>query len=106
MAKVIKLDKNVQRVVRIEKETDGDVRAVTLYRKKDGKRKKGTKTFRPLEKAVRRLARAHESSAGTYIARHRRSNDKKKDGWLKDAISNVARAHENAARKLRVWPLY
>lgn len=97
----LRLPKSVKRITVLEFDGSGTGVVVqhTLERKRK-KRKKGTKALRPLERLVRKGAKAQESLTATYVRRHQRSN-KKKDGWLRDLSVNVARATAKAARKLR-----
>ena len=41
---------------------------------------------------MRRGARAQSTAVDTYLARHENSNDKKKNGWLRDLGNNVFKA--------------
>jgi hypothetical protein len=67
------------------------------------KRKKQSKGLRFLEKLVRRRAQASQAFSNEYAERHRRSNRKKRDGWLRDLGVNVFKANDKAAKKLRRW---
>lgn len=82
---------------------DDDIR-VTIVRPETGvvlegeldesgpRRKKQTKMLRPIERAVRKIARREFGIAQVYLARHQRSNRLKKDGWIKDLGKNIRRA--------------
>jgi hypothetical protein len=61
------LPKSVRRIVVLSKDSSGAVVPVTLFEKGNGKKKKGTRLLRPLERAVRRSAHA----AATYVESYR-----------------------------------
>jgi hypothetical protein len=73
---------------------------VVVYERKR-KRRKSSPMFRGLEKLVRRSARARQVYATTYLERHEASNEKKKDGWLRDRRYNRIRARRKALKVLR-----
>jgi hypothetical protein len=98
----LRLPKSVKRITVLEWGEPGRCVVVHSIRERNGKkRKKGTKALRPLERFVRKGARAQEALTTTYVRRHQRSNEKKRDGWLRDLSVNVARASTKAAKKLR-----
>jgi hypothetical protein len=79
---------------------DGQMTA-TVYRERRRKRRV-SKTWRPLEKAVRRMSTAQATAVGAYLDRHERSNQKKKDGWVKDFGDNVVKASRKGAKKMKI----
>ena len=96
-----RLGKSVRRVIQLQEDENGNVIPVTLYRKRGGGRRKVTPALEPLERAVRRMASAQVAFANTYVDRHNRSNQKRRDGWMVDLIPNVAEAGRNSTKKLR-----
>jgi hypothetical protein len=56
--------------------------------------------LRPFENAERRMAKAQEAYWNTYLSRHNRSNEKRRDGWLRDFIVNVARASRKGEKQM------
>ena len=70
-----------------------------VYRRR-GRKKRTSPGLRKIEKYVRRVVRAQESFASTYLSRHDRSSRDRKNGWLRDVISNTARALDPALRKI------
>jgi hypothetical protein len=70
------------------------------------KRKRQSKGLRGLEKLARRSAAATTRYADTYLARHQRSNRRKRDGWLRDLGVNLLRAQRSAWKKLGVGKLF
>lgn len=98
---VSRMAKSVRSVVRLESDPSGGVTPVEIYRRADGK-KKGTRLLRPLDRAMRRLARAQEAAATTYLERHERSNGKKRNGWLRDLGNNVYRASKKGQKAVKL----
>jgi len=66
------------------------------------KRKKGTKAFGLVERIVRTSADVGVAAGESYMARHKKSNRKKKDGWIKDAPVNVVRSGMKGLKKVKI----
>lgn len=66
------------------------------------KKKKGTKGFGLVEKIVRTGVQVGASAGNSYLGRHKRSNKKKKDGWIRDAPVNVVRSGLKGMKKLKI----
>jgi hypothetical protein len=96
-----RLGKSVKRVIQLQKDQAGHVVPVTLYRKRGEGKRKVTPALEPLDRAMRRIANAQVAFANTYIDRHNRSNEKRRDGWMVDLIPNVVEAGSNSTKKLR-----
>jgi hypothetical protein len=43
-----------------------------------------------------------DTTTSDYLRRHKKSNRKHRDGWLRDAATNIVRANSKGAKKLRV----
>jgi hypothetical protein len=98
----LRVSKSVRYVIALRKDADGHIVPVTLYRRRSRRRgSKGSSLFRPAEKFARRYAAAQRAAADSYIARHNRSNEKKKDGWVRDFNYNVAKAAERGRKQLK-----
>lgn len=78
---------SVRRVTRVR---DGKVERI--YEKARGGRKRGSKGLRDLGKVNRKEARAVEAAAAKYLTLVKKSDRKRKDGWLKDLPRNAAKA--------------
>jgi hypothetical protein len=96
-----RLGKSVRKVVVLQKNADGEFTPTVIY-KSATKKRKVSSTLSPLEKGVRRAARAQVAFANAYFDKHNRSNEKQKDGWLTELIPNVANAGKKARKKLRI----
>jgi hypothetical protein len=69
-------------------------------------KKKGTKGLNLVERIVRTGASVGATAANSYLARHKNSNEKKKDGWLKDAPVNMVRSGLKGAKKIKVRSIF
>jgi hypothetical protein len=98
----IRMAPSVRSVVRLEAGPNGRLESVEVYRRPDEGRRKGTRLLRPVDRAVKRLARAQEAAATAYLERHDRSNTKKRDGWLRDIGNNVYRASRKGQKALKL----
>jgi|SwirhirootsSR2_FD_contig_31_851310_length_806_multi_8_in_0_out_0_2 hypothetical protein len=96
----LRLSASVRRVVQLQRDETGAVVPTVLYRADRGKKKKGTRSAQPFEKAIRRLADAQARVSDTYLRRHKRANEKRKDGWLRDLVPNVTRAGDKGRKVL------
>ena len=92
---------SVRRIIKLESTPSGGVEPVEIYRRPETT-KKGTRALRPLDRVVKRIARAQETAATTYLERHARSNEKKRDGWLRDMGNNVYRASTKGQKALKL----
>ena len=88
--------KSVKSIVVLQKDWTGVARPLVVFRE----RRKGSRSLRPLEKAIRRLNVAQGTAAGVYLESHERSNSKKRNGWFKDLRKNLARAGRRGGKKL------
>jgi hypothetical protein len=82
--------------------TDGGANGATktvIY--KEGRRKrKVSKPWRKIEKAVRRLTKAQGAASQEYLDRHERANERKKNGWIKKLGTNVQKSVKRGLKKL------
>ena len=95
----LRLSKAVQRVVILRPDASGGLTPTVLY-KTSGKKKKIPKALRPYEKAERRYATAQRAYWDEYLKRHQRSNQKNADGWVRDFMTNVAKASRKSDKEL------
>jgi hypothetical protein len=98
----IRIAKTVRSIVALKPGPLGQAEPVEIYRREDGKKKKSTRLLRPVDRAVRRMARAQEAAAASYLERHEQSNAKKRDGWLRDLGNNVYRASRRGQKRLKI----
>jgi hypothetical protein len=95
-----RLSKSVRRVTVLHHDAAGVVTPATIF-KRGRNKKKGRKLLRPLEKAVRMAAEAGDTATGTYLRRHKKSNRKRRDGWVRDTAANLVGAGRKALKQVR-----
>jgi hypothetical protein len=99
----LRLSKRVRTVIRLSPTSAGGVVPETLYeRASHRKSKKSSALLKPAQRLVKRLAEAQHATAVRYLERHKRSNETRRDGWLLDFPSNVARAGRAGQKALKV----
>ena len=83
----------------------GSLGRIEVKRKR--KRKKQSKGLvRILERAARRSAKSEAKTADIYLGRHRRSNKKRRDGWLRDLGYNMMRARRKGSKAFKLSKLF
>lgn len=96
-----RLSKSIRRVTVLQPDVNGIVAPVVLFRR-DRKKKKQTKYVKPFEQLGRSVVKMSDTTTGDYLRRHKKSNRKHRDGWIRDAATNLVRANSKGAKKLRV----
>lgn len=86
-----RLGKQIQRITVFERDANGSLRPVVVFKRRRGK-KKQTRALRPVERLVRTVSDGNDRVASSYARRHRRSNRKNRNGWLRDLPLNLSRA--------------
>lgn len=105
-----KLPKSIKGITVLKTTTEqnaagGELGRVVVKRKRKTKRQtKGL--VRVLERMARRGASSNRSMADTYLSRHRRSNKKRRDGWLRDYTYSWTRANRKGAKKFKLSKLF
>ena len=97
--------RSVREVSMIRKDADGGVSRTVLYKSQGRKRKKQTAGLKSVERMVHSAAKAEDAFASSYLARHERSNQKKRDGWIRDLNKNLYRATKRGSKKMKVSDL-
>jgi len=98
---IARINASVVKVVQLQEDATGKLTPVVLYKKAD-KKKKIAGPLRPLEKGIRRMARAQVAFADKYLERHERSNQKNRNGFVRDIIGNVVDAEKAGRKKLGI----
>ena len=96
----LRLSKGVRRVVLLKAGPSGELTPTVLHGGPDKKKKKQTRALRPLEKAQRRFAKSQRTYWDNIVKRHDRSNAKKRDGWARDAVTNIVKASGKSFNQL------
>jgi hypothetical protein len=100
------VSKSVRRITVLRKDASGNTTPVAIYKRKSSKKKKGMKLLRPIEQATRQLVKAQSRTASKYLGRHRSSNGKRKDGWLRDLGLNMMRASRKGSKAIKINRLF
>lgn len=95
------LSKSVRRVTVLRTDASGSIAPVVIYKRKSSK-KKGTRLLGPVERATRQVIDAQARAAADYLERHRESNEKRKDGWLRDFPVNFVRASRKGSKAIKI----
>lgn len=104
-----KLPKSIKSITVLKAETgrglSSEPERVTVEPKR--RRKKRSKgLLRIWERMVRRSAKAAARSAEEYRDRHERSNEKRRDGWLREYVYNVVRAGRKGRKAFKLSKLF
>jgi len=74
---------------------------VVVFRKNGKSKKKRSRGTKQVEQGVRRLVDTNGTLMNTYVKKHKRSNRKKRDGWIKDIPINVFKAQKKGFKKIK-----
>jgi hypothetical protein len=88
----------IKRVTVIKRDDRGRVLAHDSYGAESQGRRQ-SRHLRPAEKGIRALMEFQGRVVNNYLARHSRSNEKNRDGWLADMPRNVFRAVKQSKPK-------
>ncbi|MBI4617051.1 MAG: hypothetical protein HY720_25790 [Planctomycetes bacterium] len=94
----MRMPKGVRKITVVQ----GDSATVVFDKAGGGKKKKkGTKGLKLARKSLRRMAKAAQTVSTELVDRMDRSDEKKKDGWVKDAPKNVFKATKKGLKEMR-----
>jgi hypothetical protein len=96
-----RMRKAVRSVTRLQTDKNGVVTSATRLYETDKPNKKQRKGVKEVGKGVRKAHSAVQTIGEEYIARHNRSNRKKRDGWAKDLPTNMVKAARKGAKKVK-----
>ena len=94
-----RLSKSVKRITVLQRDGNGGVSPVVVF-KRNRSKKRGTQMLRPVERIVRSLAETSDAATGTYLQQHKKSNRKRKDGWVRDVPGNFVKAGRKGVKEL------
>lgn len=97
----LRLPESVRSVTVLRPDPSGRMISTTLH-ECEKKKKKGTRKLRPLERSLVNATKGVREFADSYLARHDRSNEKKKNGWVRDLGYNLYKADRKGMKKLKV----
>jgi hypothetical protein len=102
-----KLPKSIKRITILKSANAGPGQIGGMVVKKKRKKKKQSKGLVKIwERVARRSVKADQKSADTYLSRHRRSNRKHRDGWLRDFTYNWARSRRKGNKELKLSKIF
>ena len=93
--------KGVKRITVLGADSSGAHAPVQVFKEKKGT-KKGSRGLRGVEKLARRMLDAQSTMSSNLLDRHKRSNRKRRDGWLRDLAVNSVRAHRKGMKRLKL----
>jgi hypothetical protein len=102
----LRFSDTVRSVIQLTRTPSGHLAPDVLYERERRGGKKGSTLLKPADRFVRRVVEAQEASASKYLARHVKSNEKRRDGWLSDLPVNLARAGRAGQKALKVQRLF
>ena len=71
-----------------------------VYKDKPKKKKKISRWLKRLEKRERRVAEAIQAYGDEMVYRHNQSNEKRRNGFIRDRRLNIRRANRKAIKQL------
>jgi hypothetical protein len=96
-----RLSKSVRRVTILNQDAATGTRTPVTVFKRGRKKKKGSRLLRPVEDAVRMFADVGDKATRTYVRRHKKSNRKRRDGWLRDVTGNLVDAGRKGLKEVK-----
>ena len=100
-----RMTRSVRRITVLKKDASGALAPVTIFKRRNSK-KKQTEALRIFERGTRYLADAQARAGASYLSRHRKSNQKRRDGWVRDLPVNFLRASNKGRKALRLNRLF
>ena len=94
-----------KRVTILTRSADGTLSVKAETTPGAGNKKKGTKGLALVEKILRTGVDVSTAAGDSYLERHKRSNEKNKDGWLENAPANVVRSGLKGMKKAKIRKL-
>ena len=78
----------------------GHQESKVIYKSKK-KKAKLSRWLKPVERWQRRSLEAQQAYTGELLSRHKKSNRKRRNGFLRDGMLNMSHAQRKAMKKLR-----
>jgi hypothetical protein len=97
----LSVGKSISRVMLLQRDSSGDVKSVTLY-KRGRKKRKSTWGLRGLERVMCRTIEAQKAFADTLRDETQKSRRRTKNGWLLDLGNNVFKAISSGGKEIRL----
>lgn len=101
-----KLPKSVKRITILKSDEpasgSGSSPERIVVEAKSKKKKSPKGLLKILERATHQAAQAQQMATDDYLERHRRSNRRRRDGWLRDFAYNLVRSTRKGSRKIKL----
>jgi hypothetical protein len=97
----LSLSKSVNSVMLLRRDPSGEIKSVTLYKRRR-KKKKSTWGLRGLERVACRTMDAQKAFADTLRDETQKSRRRTKNGWLLDLGNNVFKAISRGGKEIRL----
>jgi Family of unknown function (DUF6312) len=94
-----RVSKAIRAIIVIRPNSSGALTPTVLYENRR-KKKKQMRALRPIENVTRRVTRAQRVFWNTIVEQHDRSNERKRDGWLRDGFANIVKANRKGTKQL------
>jgi|SRR6516164_9494101 hypothetical protein len=95
------LGNSVNSVTLMQRDPAGDVKPITLYKRRE-KKKKSSWGLRGLERVVCGTMKAQRAFADTLLDETQKSRRRTKNGWLIDLGNNVFKAVGSSGKAIRL----
>ena len=90
----------ISKVSKVQRAEDGVVVRTRLG--ESGGRRRVSKRYRKVDKALRRVIRAQRTALDEFSGRHERSSARKKNGGLRDLRKNLFKATRKGVKKIKL----
>lgn len=101
----LKLNDSVEKIVRLDQDPQGNPVAVKVYSANDTS-PRTTKRLKPLERLMNQFVDAQAVIVDDYRARHRRSAEKKKNGWFRDLGGNIRKSTAKGRKQFKLKKVF
>ena len=98
----LRVSPGVRRITVLERDGEGKLQPNVIYQGDRKGSKRRTRMFKPVEQFVRRGADAVGATADRYAVKHRKSNAKRRDGWVRDASGNAMMAARKGVKRMKL----
>jgi len=93
----LNVSKSIKRITVLNTDPSGFT-STTLIHGRRRRKKKQSKQLRRLEKLMRKAAKGRRAGADEYLKRHKRANERKKNGWARKLPRNLMKAQKKSLK--------
>lgn len=102
----LKLSDSVEKIVRLDHDPKGNPVAVKVYAANDNTSPRTTKRLKPIERLMNQFVEAQAVIVDDYRARHRKSADKKKNGWFRELGGNIRKSTAKGRKQFKLKKIF